>query len=98
MRRDRSLPRASMDFRALPPQRRQDIGRRYAGPDTRLGSEGGDSFRHLPPFDCNCQVSTLTISKVDGVEALRTITDVSLRVPDGDYRLTVAGEAFSSRW
>ena len=32
-----SLPRASMDFRALPPQRRQGIGRSHAGPDTRFG-------------------------------------------------------------
>jgi len=51
--------------------------------------------RLIGPQDVDC---TVTISKVDGVEALRTITDVSLRVPDGDYQLTVPGEASSSRW
>jgi hypothetical protein len=51
--------------------------------------------RLIGPQDADC---TVTISKVDGVEALRTITDVSLRVPDGDYQLTVPGEASSSRW
>jgi hypothetical protein len=31
---------------------------------------------------------TVTISKVDGVESLRTISDVSPHAPDGDYKLT----------
>jgi hypothetical protein len=39
-----------------------------------------------------------TISKMEGVESSRTITDVSPRVPDGDYTLAVAGEASTSRW
>jgi hypothetical protein len=46
------------------------------------------------PQDADC---TVTISKVDGVESQRTITGVSLRISDGDYQLTVAGEATSSR-
>ena len=29
---------------------------------------------------------TVTISKMDGVESSRTITDVFPRVPDGDYK------------
>ena len=33
-----------MDFRALPPQRRQGIGRNHAGPDTRLGKRRSDRF------------------------------------------------------
>jgi hypothetical protein len=41
---------------------------------------------------------TVTISTIDGVESSRTITDVSPRVPDGDYKLTVAGESSTSRW
>jgi hypothetical protein len=41
---------------------------------------------------------TVTISKVDGIESSRTITDVFPRVLDGDYILTVAGESSNSRW
>ena len=41
---DRRLPRATMDFRALPPQRRQGIGRSHAGPDTRFGKRRSDRF------------------------------------------------------
>jgi hypothetical protein len=41
---------------------------------------------------------TVTISKMDGVESSRTITDLFPRVPDGDYILTVAGESSNSRW
>jgi hypothetical protein len=41
---------------------------------------------------------TVTISKMDGVESSRTITDVSPCVPDGHYTLTVAGESATSRW
>jgi hypothetical protein len=41
---------------------------------------------------------TVTISKMDGVESSRTITDVSPRVPDGNYTLTVAGEPSATRW
>jgi hypothetical protein len=41
---------------------------------------------------------TVTISKMDGVESSRSITDVSPRVPDGEYKLTVAGESSTSRW
>ena len=46
MRRERSSssPRATMDFRALPPQRRQGIGRSHAGPDTRFGKRRSDRF------------------------------------------------------
>ena len=33
-----------MDFRVLPPQRRQGIGRSHAGPDTRLGKRRSDRF------------------------------------------------------
>ena len=33
-----------MDFRALPPQRRQGIGRNHAGPDTRFGKRRSDRF------------------------------------------------------
>ena len=33
-----------MDFRALPPQRRQGIGRDHAGPDTRFGKRRSDRF------------------------------------------------------
>ena len=33
-----------MDFRALPPQRRQGIGRSHAGPDTRFGKRRSDRF------------------------------------------------------
>jgi hypothetical protein len=40
----------------------------------------------------------VTISKMDGVESSRTITDVSPRAPDGNYTLTVAGESSTSRW
>jgi hypothetical protein len=40
----------------------------------------------------------VTISKRDGIETSRTITDVSPRVPDGDYTLTVEGESSPSRW
>ena len=35
---------ARMDFRALPPQRRQGIGRNHAGPDTRFGKRRSDRF------------------------------------------------------
>jgi hypothetical protein len=45
------------------------------------------------PADC-----AVTISKMDGVESSRTITDVSPRVPDGNYTSTVAGESSTSRW
>jgi hypothetical protein len=41
---------------------------------------------------------TVTISRMDGVESSRAITDVLPRVPDGDYKLTVAGESSTSRW
>jgi hypothetical protein len=41
---------------------------------------------------------TVTISKIDGVESSRTITDISPRVPDGDYKLTVEGESSPSLW
>jgi hypothetical protein len=41
---------------------------------------------------------TVTISKMDGVESSRTITDVSPHVLDGDYKLAVAGESSTSRW
>jgi hypothetical protein len=41
---------------------------------------------------------TVTISKIDGVESSRTIADISPRVPDGDYSLTVEGESSTSRW
>jgi hypothetical protein len=41
---------------------------------------------------------TVTIPKMDGVESVRTITDVSPRVPDGNYTLAVAGESSTSRW
>src|SRR6478735_11409183 len=46
MRREQSSssPRAMMDFRALPPQRRQGIGRSHAGPDTRFGKRRSDRF------------------------------------------------------
>ena len=46
MRRERSSssPRATMDFRALPPQRRQGISRNHAGPDTRFGKRRSDRF------------------------------------------------------
>jgi hypothetical protein len=46
MRRERSSssPRGTMDFRALPPQRRQGIGRSHAGPDTRFGKRRSDRF------------------------------------------------------
>jgi hypothetical protein len=40
----------------------------------------------------------VTISKMDGIETSRTITDISPRVTDGDYVLTVAGELATSRW
>jgi hypothetical protein len=40
----------------------------------------------------------VTISRMDGVESSRAITDVLPRVPDGDYKLTVAGESSTSRW
>ncbi len=33
-----------MDFRALPPQRRPDIGLRHAGPHTRFGKRRSDRF------------------------------------------------------
>ena len=33
-----------MDFRALPPQRRQGIGRSHADPDTRFGKRRSDRF------------------------------------------------------
>src|SRR5882757_8901448 len=33
-----------MDFRALPPQRRQGIGRSHAGPGTRFGKRRSDRF------------------------------------------------------
>ena len=42
--RSSSSPRATMDFRALPPQRRQGIGRSHAGPDTRFGKRRSDRF------------------------------------------------------
>jgi hypothetical protein len=35
----------------------------------------------------------VTISKMDGGESSRTITDASPRVTDGNYTLTVAGES-----
>jgi hypothetical protein len=35
---------------------------------------------------------------MDGIETSRTITDVSPRVPDGDYTMTVEGEVSPSRW
>jgi hypothetical protein len=38
----------------------------------------------------------VTISKIEGVESSRMITDVFARVPDGDYILTVAGESSNS--
>jgi hypothetical protein len=41
---------------------------------------------------------TVTISKVDGVESSRTITEVSPHPLDGDYKLAVAGETSMSRW
>jgi hypothetical protein len=41
---------------------------------------------------------TVTISRMDGVESSRAITDVLPRVPDGDYKLTVTGESSTSRW
>jgi hypothetical protein len=41
---------------------------------------------------------TVTISKIGGVEASRTITEVSPHVLDGDYKLMVAGESSTSRW
>jgi hypothetical protein len=52
MRRERSSssPRATMDFRTLPPQRRQGIGRSHAGPDTRFGKRRSDRFANR----CNC--------------------------------------------
>ena len=40
----------------------------------------------------------VTISKIDGVESLRTISDVSPPVPDGSYKLIVEGERSASRW
>jgi hypothetical protein len=40
----RRRPRATMDFRALPPQRRRGIGRSHAGPDTRFGKRRSDRF------------------------------------------------------
>jgi hypothetical protein len=40
----------------------------------------------------------VTISKVDGVESSRTISDVSPPVLDGVYTLTVAGESSTSGW
>ena len=36
--------------------------------------------------------------KIDGGEFSRTITDVSPRIPDGNYTLAVAGESSTSRW
>jgi hypothetical protein len=33
-----------MDFRALPPQRRQGFGRSHASPDTRFGKRRSDRF------------------------------------------------------
>jgi hypothetical protein len=41
---------------------------------------------------------TVTISKIDGVESLRTISDVSPPVLDGVYTLTVVGESSTSGW
>jgi hypothetical protein len=41
---------------------------------------------------------TVAISKVNGVESSRTITEVSPHVLDGDYKLAVAGESLTSRW
>jgi hypothetical protein len=38
------VPRAPMDFRALPPQRRPDIGICHAGPHTRFGKRRSDRF------------------------------------------------------
>jgi len=35
---------ATMDFPAIPPQRRQGIGRNHAGPDTRFGKRRSDRF------------------------------------------------------
>src|SRR5271163_4364954 len=42
MRLERSSPRATMDFLALPPQRRQGIRRSHAGPDTRFRKRRSD--------------------------------------------------------
>jgi hypothetical protein len=44
MRPDISSPRATMDFRALPPQRPLGIGRGHAGPHTRFGKRRNDRF------------------------------------------------------
>jgi hypothetical protein len=41
---------------------------------------------------------TVTVSRRDGVESSRAITDVLPRVPDGDYKLTVEGEPSPSLW
>jgi hypothetical protein len=41
---------------------------------------------------------TVTILKLEGVETFRTITNLSTHLPDGDYKLTVAGETAKSRW
>ncbi|WP_246704637.1 hypothetical protein [Rhizobium sp. P32RR-XVIII] len=40
----RSSPRASMGFRSLPPEWRQDIDRSHADPDIRFGKRRGDRF------------------------------------------------------
>ena len=50
-----SSPRASMGFRSLPPQRRRDIGRSHAGPDT---GSGRDEVTVSPSstIRCNCEV------------------------------------------
>ena len=40
---------------------------------------------------------TVMINKVDGVETLRAISDVTPQLPDGSYTLTVQG-ASSSQW
>jgi hypothetical protein len=40
----------------------------------------------------------VTISKMDGVECSRSITEVSAHVHEGDYKLAVAGETSTSRW
>jgi len=44
MRPENSAPRAPMDFRVLPPQRRPDIGLCHAGPHTRFGKQRSDRF------------------------------------------------------
>lgn len=53
---------------------------------TRIPTRERRKGKLTGPQDADC---TVTISKMDGVESLRTIGDVSLCVPDGDYKLTV---------